>query len=143
MWPWGTSCTIGYLAGCGRKGLSEKALAPRKISELPDNFLSFCQDTYLAMAVVMVPMYLIPAIAAGPQYIAQFSGGINYLMYAFMQSIQLAAGGFVPYGGVRLLLNELVPTFRGIAMRIVRMQSPLSIAGAISYAPNAVIVDFW
>lgn len=44
------------------------------------------------MAVVMVPMYLIPAIAAGPEYIAQFSNGINYLMYAFMQSIQFVAG---------------------------------------------------
>ncbi len=29
--------------------------------ELPDNF-KFLQDTYLAMAVVMVPMYLIPRL---------------------------------------------------------------------------------
>jgi ascorbate-specific PTS system EIIC-type component UlaA len=40
-----------------------KGPAQRKI-ELPDNF-KFLQDTYLAMAVVMVPMYLIPAVAAG------------------------------------------------------------------------------
>ncbi|MCQ4034126.1 hypothetical protein FK513_32625, partial [Klebsiella pneumoniae] len=66
----------------------------------------------------------VAAIAAGPQYIAQFSGGINYLMYAFMQSIQFVAGVFVLYSGVRLLLNELVPAFRGIAMRIVPDAKP-------------------
>jgi PTS system ascorbate-specific IIC component len=48
------------------------------------------------MAVVMVPMYLIPAIAAGPQYIAQFSGGINYLMYAFMQVHSVCRRGLCP-----------------------------------------------
>lgn len=93
--------------------------------------------------LVMVPMYLIPAIAAGPQYIAQFSGGINYLMYAFMQSIQFVAGVFVLYSGVRLLLNELVPAFRGIAMRIVPDAKPaLDCPVLFPYAPNAVIVGF-
>ncbi|MBL1893197.1 PTS ascorbate transporter subunit IIC, partial [Klebsiella pneumoniae] len=84
-----------------------------------------------------------PAIAAGPQYIAQFSGGINYLMYAFMQSIQFVAGVFVLYSGVRLLLNELVPAFRGIAMRIVPDAKPaLDCPVLFPYAPNAVIVGF-
>ena len=41
-------------------------------------------------------------------------------MYAFMQSIQFVAGVFVLYSGVRLLLNELVPAFRGIAIRGAR-----------------------
>jgi PTS system ascorbate-specific IIC component len=45
-------------------------------------------------------------------------------MYAFMQSIQFVAGVFVLYSGVRLLLNELVPAFRGIAMRIVPDAKP-------------------
>ncbi|STW66316.1 integral membrane protein [Klebsiella michiganensis] len=88
-------------------------------------------------------MYLIPAIAAGPEYIAQFSNGINYLMYAFMQSIQFVAGVFVLYSGVRLLLNELVPAFRGIAMRIVPDAKPaLDCPVLFPYAPNAVIVGF-
>lgn len=92
----------------------------------------------------MVPMYLIPAVAAGPEYIAQFSNGINYLMYAFMQSIQFVAGVFVLYSGVRLLLNELVPAFRGIAMRIVPDAKPaLDCPVLFPYAPNAVIVGFW
>ena len=119
----GHFCTIGYLVQAAVAKVVGKGSRSTEDLELPDNF-KFLQDTYLAMAVVMVPMYLIPAIAAGPEYIAQFSNGINYLMYAFMQSIQFVAGVFVLYSGVRLLLNELVPAFRGIAMRIVPDAKP-------------------
>jgi PTS system ascorbate-specific IIC component len=138
----GHFCTIGYLVQAAVAKVVGKGSRSTEDLELPDNF-KFLQDTYLAMAVVMVPMYLIPAIAAGPQYIAQFSGGINYLMYAFMQSIQFVAGVFVLYSGVRLLLNELVPAFRGIAMRIVPDAKPaLDCPVLFPYAPNAVIVGF-
>lgn len=138
----GHFCTIGYLVQAAVAKVVGKGSRSTEDLELPDNF-KFLQDTYLAMAVVMVPMYLIPAIAAGPHYIAQFSGGINYLMYAFMQSIQFVAGVFVLYSGVRLLLNELVPAFRGIAMRIVPDAKPaLDCPVLFPYAPNAVIVGF-
>lgn len=60
-----------------------------------------------------------------------------------MQSIQFVAGVFVLYSGVRLLLNELVPAFRGIAMRIVPDAKPaLDCPVLFPYAPNAVIVGF-
>ncbi|WP_289465500.1 PTS transporter subunit IIC, partial [Klebsiella pneumoniae] len=50
---------------------------------------------------------------------------------------------FVLYSGVRLLLNELVPAFRGIAMRIVPDAKPaLDCPVLFPYAPNAVIVGF-
>ena len=133
----GHFCTIGYLVQAAVAKVVGKGSRSTEDLELPDNF-KFLQDTYLAMAVVMVPMYLIPAIAAGPEYIAQF-----YLMYAFMQSIQFVAGVFVLYSGVRLLLNELVPAFRGIAMRIVPDAKPaLDCPVLFPYAPNAVIVGF-
>lgn len=138
----GHFCTIGYLVQAAVAKVVGKGSRSTEDLELPDNF-KFLQDTYLAMAVVMVPMYLIPALAAGPAYIAQFSGGVNYLMYAFMQSIQFVAGVFVLYSGVRLLLNELVPAFRGIAMRIVPDAKPaLDCPVLFPYAPNAVIVGF-
>lgn len=95
------------------------------------------------MAVVMIPMYLIPAIAAGPEYIAKYSNGMNYLMYAFMQAMVFVAGVFVLYSGVRLLLQELVPAFQGIAMRLVPNAKPaLDCPVLFPYAPNAVILGF-
>lgn len=60
-----------------------------------------------------------------------------------MQSIRLSPGSLFLYSGVRLLLNELVPAFRGIAMRIVPDAKPaLDCPVLFPYAPNAVIVGF-
>ncbi|GKW22620.1 PTS beta-glucoside transporter subunit IIBC [Pectobacterium carotovorum subsp. carotovorum] len=138
----GHFCTIGYLVQAAVARVVGKNSKSTEDLTLPDNF-KFLQDTYLSMAVVMVPMYLIPAVAAGPTYIAQYANGVNYLMYSFMQSMQFVAGVFVLYSGVRLLLNELVPAFRGIAMRLVPNAKPaLDCPVLFPYAPNAVIVGF-
>ncbi|WP_239952222.1 PTS sugar transporter subunit IIC [Pantoea sp. Z09] len=138
----GHFCTIGYLVQAAVAKVIGKSSRSTEDLKLPDNF-KFLQDTYLAMGIVMVPMYLIPALAAGPAFIAQYSNGMNYLMYAFMQAMQFVAGVFVLYSGVRLLLNELVPAFRGIAMRLVPNARPaLDCPVLFPYAPNAVIVGF-
>lgn len=77
----------------------------------------FLQDTYLSVMVVMVPLYIITAAFAGSE--AVDTGSQNYLMYAFLQSIQFVVGIYVLLAGVRLLLGEIVPAFRGIAMKLV------------------------
>ncbi|CAK9886267.1 MAG: Ascorbate-specific PTS system EIIC component [Candidatus Erwinia impunctatus] len=138
----GHFCTIGYLVQAAVAKVVGKNSRSTEDLELPDNF-KFLQDTYLSMAVIMVPMYIIPALFAGSEHIGQFSGNTNYIMYAFMQSMQFVAGVFVLYSGVRLLLNELVPAFRGIAMRLVPNAKPaLDCPVLFPYAPNAVIVGF-
>ncbi len=138
----GHFCTIGYMVQAAvAKAVGKNSKSTEDI-QLPKAF-SFLSDTYLSMAVVMIPMYLIPAIASGPEYIAQYSGGMNYLMYSFMQSIVFTAGVFVLYSGVRLLLQELVPAFQGIAMRLVPNAKPaLDCPVLFPYAPNAVILGF-
>ncbi len=123
----GHFCTIGYLVQAAVAKVVGKGSRSTEDLELPDNF-KFLQDTYLAMAVVMVPMYLIPAIAAGPQYIAQFSGGINYLMYAFMQSIQFVAGSLSSIAACVYYSMSWCRLFAVSRCVLSRMQSPLSIA---------------
>jgi ascorbate PTS system EIIC component len=64
-------------------------------------------------------------------------------MYSFMKAIVFTAGVFVLYSGVRLLLQELVPAFQGIAMRLVPNAKPaLDCPVLFPYAPNAVILGF-
>ena len=138
----GHFCTIGYMVQAAVAKVVGKGSKSTEEIELPKAF-AFLSDTYLSMAVVMVPMFLIPAIAAGPEYIAQFSGGMNYLMFSLMQAIMFTAGVFVLYSGVRLLLQELVPAFQGIAMRLVPNAKPaLDCPVLFPYAPNAVILGF-
>lgn len=139
----GHFCTIGYLfeAGVakifGEKGENKKSIEDIK---LPESF-EFLQDTYLSVMVVMVPLYVITAAFAGPG--VGDPGAQHYLMFAFLQAIQFVVGVYVLLAGVRLLLGEIVPAFRGIAMKLVPDAIPaLDCPVFFPYSPNAVILGF-
>ena len=139
----GHFCTIGYLFEAGiAKLFGEKGDKKKSIEdiELPKAF-DFLQDTYLSVMVVMVPLFILTAVFAGSK--AVDTGTQNYIMYAFMQAIQFVVGVYILLAGVRLLLAEIVPAFRGIAMKIVPDAVPaLDCPVFFSYSPNAVILGF-
>lgn len=139
----GHFCTIGYMfeAGVayifGEKGENKKSIED---INLPKSF-EFLQDTYLSVMVVMVPLYIITAAFAGAGVVD--TGSQHYLMYAFLQAIQFVVGVYVLLSGVRLLLGEIVPAFRGIAMKLVPNAIPaLDCPVFFPYSPNAVILGF-
>jgi len=139
----GHFCTIGYIFEAGvAKLFGEKGEKKKSIEDinLPSSF-EFLQDTYLSVMVVMVPLYVVTAVFAGPDVID--TGGQNYLMYSFIQAIQFVVGIYVLLAGVRLLLGEIVPAFRGIAMKLVPDAVPaLDAPVFFPYSPNAVILGF-
>lgn len=141
----GHFCTIGYLFEAavaklfGEKGENKKSVEDLK---LPAQF-EFLQDTYLSVMVVMVPLYIITAAFAGEAFASTLSDGTHYLMFAFLQAIQFVVGVYVLLAGVRMLLGEIVPAFRGIAMRLVPNAIPaLDCPVLFPYSPNAVILGF-
>lgn len=141
----GHFCTIGYMfeAGVawlfGERGENKKSIEDIK---LPTAF-EFLQDTYLSVMVVMVPLYIVTAFFAGENFASQLSGDQNYIMFAFLQAIQFVVGVYVLLAGVRLLLGEIVPAFRGIAMKLVPDAKPaLDCPVFFPYSPNAVILGF-
>jgi len=139
----GHFCTIGYIFEAGvAKLFGEKGEKKKSIEDinLPSSF-EFLQDTYLSVMVVMVPLYVVTAIFAGPDIVD--TGGQNYMMYSFIQAIQFVVGIYVLLAGVRLLLGEIVPAFRGIAMKLVPDAVPaLDAPVFFPYSPNAVILGF-
>lgn len=141
----GHFCTIGYVFEAGvAKVFGEKGENKKSVEdlELPAQF-EFLQDTYLSLMVVMTPLYIITAAFAGEGFASTLSGDTHYLMFAFLQSIQFVVGVYVLLSGVRLLLGEIVPAFRGIAMRLVPNAKPaLDCPVLFPYSPNAVIVGF-
>ena len=139
----GHFCTIGYMfeAGVayifGERGENKKSIED---INLPKSF-EFLQDTYLSVMVVMVPLYIITAAFAGAG--VGDHGSQHYLMFAFLQAIQFVVGVYVLLSGVRLLLREIVPAFRGIAMKLVPNAIPaLDCPVFFPYSPNAVILGF-
>ena len=139
----GHFCTIGYMFEAGVAYIFGERDENKKSIEdinLPKSF-EFLQDPYLSVMVVMVPLYIITAAFAGPGI--GDHGAQHYLMFAFLQAIQFVVGVYVLLSGVRLLLGEIVPAFRGIAMKLVPNAIPaLDCPVFFPYSPNAVILGF-
>lgn len=87
---------------------------------------------------------MIVALFAGGDYIREnLSGGTNSLVYALTLGGTFAAGVFVILAGVRLILAEIVPAFKGISEKLVPNSKPaLDCPVVYPYAPNAVLIGF-
>lgn len=107
--------------------------------------LGFLRDSTVSIALTMGIIYVTVAIFAGGEYITiNISNGTNHIMYAIQQAGTFAAGVFVILAGVRLILAEIVPAFRGISEKMVPNAKPaLDCPVIFPYAPNAVLIGFF
>lgn len=107
--------------------------------------LGFLRDSTVSIALTMAVIYIIVALFAGSAYVTEnFSGGVNHIMYAAQQAGTFAAGVFVILAGVRLILAEIVPAFKGISQKLVPDAKPaLDCPIVFTYAPNAVLIGFF
>ncbi|MEJ9148755.1 PTS transporter subunit IIC, partial [Bacillus thuringiensis] len=106
--------------------------------------LGFLRDTSVSMSLTMAVLFFIVAPFAGKGFIeTELSNGQNYLVYSFMQAITFAAGVYIILAGVRMLIAEIVPAFKGIADKLVPNAKPaLDCPTIFPFAPNAVIIGF-
>lgn len=105
--------------------------------------LGFLKDTAISVSIVMVLVYLITVIAAGPAFVADFAGEQHYLIFAILRGLGFAAGVLVLLYGVRMFLAEIIPAFRGIALKIVPGARPaLDVPVLFNYAPKALMIGF-
>lgn len=135
--------TIGYVFSAWIGNLVGKNSKSTEEVEFPQG-LSFLRDTSVAISLTMGILFIIVSIAAGPSYIQkELSGGQNYIVFSLIQAITFAGGVYVILAGVRLILGEIVPAFRGIALAIVPNAKPaLDCPVVYPYAPNAVLIGF-
>lgn len=72
------------------------------------------------------------------------TGGFqNWIIYAVIQGAQFSAAIYIILSGVRLVIAEIVPAFKGIAKRIVPHARPaVDCPVLFSYAPNAAMIGF-
>jgi PTS system ascorbate-specific IIC component len=108
--------------------------------ELP-SWLGFFRDVTAATAFVISVVVIIAALFAGPAGVP--SGDLNYIVYAVIQGLTFALGIAILLFGVRMVIAEIVPAFRGFAMRIVPNAKPaLDCPIVFDYAPTAVLIGF-
>lgn len=110
---------------------------------VPKN-LAFLRDTSVSISLTMTILYIIVSFFAGQEFIeANLSGGSNYMVYSFTQAINFAVGVYIVLAGVRMLIAEIVPAFKGIADKVVPNARPaLDCPAVFPFAPNAVIIGF-
>lgn len=126
---------IGKVVGKGSKS-TEEMKVPKS--------LSFLRDSVVSVSITMLILYVIVAIAAGAEFVeSELSGGDNFLVFALMQALTFAAGFILIQNGVRLVLNEIVPAFKGISSKLVPNSKPaLDCPIVFPYAQNAVLIGF-
>lgn len=121
---------------------------PEKSTEklnIPQN-LGFLRDSTVSISLVMMVVYVILALIAGPHFVEakDLSAGTNYIVYAITQAGTFAAGFVVVLQGVRMILAEIIPAFQGIAQKLVPNSKPaLDVPIVFPYAPNAVLIGFF
>lgn len=125
--------------------------------------ISFLRDTTVSIGLTMVIFFLlITGIAvskgileADPQTILatypNLGGLLNvgaetqthWAVWAITSGLSFAGGVYIILSGVRLIIGEIVPAFRGIAEKLVPNAKPaIDCPVVYPYAPNTVLIGF-
>ena len=106
--------------------------------------LGFLRDTTVIIALSMAIIYVVVALFAGSSYIeSELSDGQNFIVFSILQAATFSAGVFVILAGVRVVLGEIVPAFKGISEKLVKNSKPaLDVPMIFTFAPNAVLIGF-
>lgn len=113
--------------------------------QFSENF-NFFRDVAISISLVMLVVALVAAILAVIQIgIASFqkdiSSGQNWLVFTLLQALGFTAGVLVLLQGVRMLIGEIVPAFKGIAERVIPGAKPaLDCPVIYPFGPNSLII---
>lgn len=105
--------------------------------------LMFLRDTPVAIAITMWLFFIISSFIATPNYVASIAGDQNWFVFSTLQALIFAGGVYIVLQGVKMLISEIVPAFKGISDKLVPGAKPaLDCPVVFPYAPNAVLIGF-
>lgn len=105
--------------------------------------LSFFRDTNITAATVMFIVYVIVGLFIGKESRLAIYGSEPLITYSLIQGITFAAGMIILLTGVRMILGEIIPSFKGIADKLAKGSIPaLDIPMIFPYGPNALLIGF-
>lgn len=107
--------------------------------------LGFLRESTISISLTMILLYLIASLFAGVGYVHdEISKDQNFIVFSLIQGVTFAAGVFIILTGVRLILAEIVPAFKGISEKLVPHSKPaLDCPIVFPYAQNAVLIGFF
>lgn len=111
--------------------------------KVPDS-LMWVRDSVVSIAVFGTIFWLIIGLLAGKDIVTQTSGDQNWIIFLIILGIKFAGGVAIILQGVRMLLQEIVPAFRGIADKFIPGAIlALDYPTVFSFSPIAVFIGFF
>ena len=105
--------------------------------------LSFFRDKNITAEIVMFIVYIIVGLFIGKESRIAIYGSEPLITYSLIQGITFAAGMIILLTGVRMILGEIIPSFKGIADKLAKGSIPaLDIPMIFPYGPNALLIGF-
>ncbi|MBU5365404.1 PTS ascorbate transporter subunit IIC [Enterococcus devriesei] len=106
-------------------------------------WLSFFRDFLMGVAVVMLFLFYVSALKAGPVATQKLAGSVHWLVFPFVQAFTFTAGISILMTGVRMFLAEITAAFVSISEKFIPNSRPaLDVPTVFPFAPTAVIVGF-
>ena len=126
---------LSLIAGFVAKRVGNKEKSTEDLN-IPEG-LGFFREISITGAIVM---FIIVVGLIAPVTIPE---GDNIVMFAINAGLNFAAGLLIMLYGVRLLINQIIPAFQGIAENLVPNAKPaFDVPILFNYKPNAVIIGF-
>lgn len=108
--------------------------------------LNFLRDLNVSLTLAMWAVYLVVIILAiifKPSVMQAVFGTDNSFILGLMYSVTFAAGIYIIQAGVRMMVGELLPAFKGIADKFIPNSIPaVDIPVLYPYQPNSVLIGF-
>lgn len=128
---------LSLISGFVAKRVGNKEKSTEDIN-VPES-LSFFREISITGGLVLFLMNLVMGIIA-PSLIPE---GNNLFFFSVEAGLSFGAGLLVMLYGVRLLINQIIPAFQGIAEKVVPGAKPaFDVPILFNYRPNAVIIGF-
>jgi len=133
--------TLAYVVSVYIAKLFGKSKVSMEEMPMPKG-LEYFRDMAISMSLIMLIIAIPAALVAGKGYVeTSLSSGQHYIIYAFLQALGFTAGVLVLLQGVRMLIAELVPAFRGISLKVVPGAIPaLDCPIIIPYGATSVLM---
>lgn len=125
---------VGKLVGRGSRSAEETKISDRH---------SFLKEPVVTTSIAMVFLYILLAAVAGPAVLQQYTGGSNHIMYAVREGLTFGASIAIIMYGIQMMLEEIVPAFKGIAAKVIPDAMPaLDCPTVFPYAPTSMLIGF-
>lgn len=129
---------LALVAGIVSKYVGDKSKSTEDI-KIPKS-LSFFREIAITGGIVIFIMFVVLGIIFKDSL---QTNGQGIVFYAANQGLMFGAGLTIMLSGVRMIINQLLPAFQGIALKLVPNAIPaLDCPIIFNYKPNAVLIGF-